>query len=526
VWDVWTLLEWGYDKTYIRFRVGEFINRLSNDDAVHEIRAFDATARIELISFFEHLIQSYEPDETVKRTYTSIIALLGGGSRLIGCPYQEGRALNVDCRGQFAVCAPKGQPHALGADAETAVRAADAERRSIVSRHCAGCIHDYHDDWTPTVAESRHSATAALRRLESPLVTPTSLRPASPVASPNRVLVLGWYGTETIGDQAILAGLIDEYRRKTPDATFIVPSQYPFYTRVNIERLGLDCRVTSYGDDELTGDLWGCGTVMIGGGPLMDIPQLGWLATIVEHARASGRRTIVEGCGIGPVHLPETGAYIGRIARAANEIRLRDRASAKRLRALGYEGHVTVIDDPAARWVRSQSIRHYGSGAGPICLSARELTHEYPQATSPADATHAIAALLARVSDWFPGRALRLHAMHHFPVGGDDRIYARRLARLVGNGRCLVDNTPRTPTETLSIMAEASLVIAMRFHSVVFAHTIGAPMVAIDYTDGGKVTDYLSEHDLAERRLTFADLARIGRQDLIQRGLGMETARP
>jgi len=65
VWDVWTLLEWGYDKTYIRFRVGEFINRLSNDDAVHEIRAFDATARIELISFFEHLIQSYEPDETV-----------------------------------------------------------------------------------------------------------------------------------------------------------------------------------------------------------------------------------------------------------------------------------------------------------------------------------------------------------------------------------------------------------------------------------------------------------------------------
>jgi len=142
------------------------------------------------------------------------------------------------------------------------------------------------------------------------------------------------------------------------------------------------------------------------------------------------------------------------------------------------------------------------------------------------DATHAIAALLTRVSDWFPDRALRLHAMHHFPVGGDDRIYARRLARLVGNGRCLVDNTPRTPTETLSIMAEASLVIAMRFHSVVFAHTIGAPMVAIDYTDGGKVTDYLSEHDLAERRLTFADLARIGRQDLIQRGLGMETARP
>ena len=524
--DIWTLLEWGYDKTYIRFRVGEFINRLSNHEAAHEIRAFDATARIDLISFFEHLIQSYEPDETVKRTYASIIALVGGGSRLIGCPYQDGRAVNVDCRGQFAVCAPKGQPHPLGTDAEAAVRTADAERRSIVRRHCAGCIHDYHDDWTPAVAASRRSATATLRTLEAAAVTPILSPPASPSIHPSRVLVLGWYGTETIGDQAILAGLVDEYRRKTPDATFIVPSQYPFYTRVNLERLGLDCHVTSYGDEQLTGDLWGCGTVMIGGGPLMDIPQLAWLATIFEQARAKGRRTVVEGCGIGPVNLPETAAHIGRIARAAHEIRLRDRSSARRLRALGYEGDVTVVDDPAARWARSQGVRHHGTDAGPICVFARELTHEYPQATSPADATDALATFLARLSDWFPDRALRLHAMHHFPVGGDDRVYARRLTRLIGNERCSVDDTPRTPAETLAIMARASLVIAMRFHAVVFAHTIGAPMVAIDYTNGGKVAGYLSEHDLAERKLTFDELARLERQDLVERSLGVETARP
>jgi polysaccharide pyruvyl transferase WcaK-like protein len=97
--------------------------------------------------------------------------------------------------------------------------------------------------------------------------------------------------------------------------------------------------------------------------------------------------------------------------------------------------------------------------------------------------------------------------MHHFPVGGDDRQYARRLARLVARADVRVDEVPRTPLETLHIMARSSLVVCMRFHSLVFAHQIGAPLVAIDYTDGGKVASYLDEQGLASRGVTIAGLA-------------------
>lgn len=494
-WHLWDLLEWSFGKTYIRFRVGEFINRLSNETANGEIRAFDGAGRVALISFFQHLIESYETDESVRRTYASIVSMLAGEPRQVGCPYQSGLAINVDCRGNFAVCAPKGRPHPLGPDAQAAVSAADEERRTILDTHCGRCIHDYHDDWTAEVATMRAQHAAVTSRLTLPAARPstvaTSAVSAGQPPSPARVLVLGWYGTETIGDLAILASIVDDYRRQFPGVEFVVPSHYPAFTRVNVERLDLGCQVVTYGDSQLEGDLWGCDTVIVGGGPLMDIPQLEWLATIVERARHRGRTTVIEGCGIGPAHLAATVRDILRLARNADVIRLRDRASAAALRAMGFAGLVSVVDDPGAAWARRQGIHHHGAG-GPVRVFARELTHEYPQATSPAEATDAIVRLLGRLQAQHPDQPIQLHAMHHFPVGGDDRVYARRLARRL-HPSCTVDEVPRTPRETLELMAGASLVIAMRFHAVVFARAVGAPMLAIDYTNGGKIAAFLQE---------------------------------
>jgi sulfatase maturation enzyme AslB (radical SAM superfamily) len=165
VWGLWDLLEWGFDKTYIRFRVGEFINRLGNADRRDEIRAFDDAERAELISFFETLIRSYEPNESVRKTYASIVSLLAGGQRLTGCPYRDGAAINLDCRGQFALCAPKGAPHAIGASATLSVMSAETERRTIIAGHCSSCIHDYHHDWLPDVAATLARESAVLDTL-------------------------------------------------------------------------------------------------------------------------------------------------------------------------------------------------------------------------------------------------------------------------------------------------------------------------------------------------------------------------
>ncbi len=165
VWGLWDLLEWTFNKTYIRFRVGEFINRLGNAGSAAEIRAFDAAERAELICFFETLLHSYETDESVRKTYGSIVSLLSGGKRLTGCPYIRGDAINVDCRGQFAVCAPKGRPLPLADDPQRAVADALQERQHIAAVHCATCIHDYHDDWLPEVNAARLVEAGVRRQL-------------------------------------------------------------------------------------------------------------------------------------------------------------------------------------------------------------------------------------------------------------------------------------------------------------------------------------------------------------------------
>jgi polysaccharide pyruvyl transferase WcaK-like protein/sulfatase maturation enzyme AslB (radical SAM superfamily) len=523
VWGLWDLLEWGFDKTYIRFRVAEFINRLSNRDLTREIRAFQPAEISALIAFFETLIQSYEPDASVRRTYSSIIALLASGSRLVGCPYQDGRALNLDCRGDFAVCAPKGVPRPLGADPAAAVAAASDERRTIAATQCSGCIHDYHDEWTPDVSQQLARSTQITAQLlgERPASLGTSA-PAAEGSQSRRVLVLGWYGTETIGDMAILNGLMDEYRAEDPSTSFVIPSQFPFYTRHNLTRLGLDALVTGYGDPELTGGLWDCSRVIIGGGPLMDIPQIASLAAIFERAHGLGLETVIESCGIGPVNLPATATGIARLAAAATTIRLRDAASADLLRALGITAAATVTSDPAARWVRSTGIRHSGTSDGPIRVFARALTSEYPQATSPSAAEHGVADFVRDLCDWFPGRTIELGAMHHFPIGGDDRVHARRLRARVARPNCVIDEVPRTPRETLERMAAASFVVCMRFHSLVFVHAIGTPFLAIDYTNGGKIAGFAADHGVASRVFRLDALAQLREDDVTALGAPRE----
>lgn len=109
------------------------------------------------------------------------------------------------------------------------------------------------------------------------------------------------------------------------------------------------------------------------------------------------------------------------------------------------------------------------------------------------------------------GGDLRLMPMHSFSVGGDDRVFNRRLARhLIQKGLsadCVeVWRLPASPQDIIRSMQQAAICICMRFHSVVFAETLGVPFVAIDYTQGGKIHAYLEARGKLDFLLTLDDL--------------------
>ena len=46
-----------------------------------------------------------------------------------------------------------------------------------------------------------------------------------------KICILGWYGTETIGDRAILAGIISLLKESFNDIEINLGSLYPFYSK-------------------------------------------------------------------------------------------------------------------------------------------------------------------------------------------------------------------------------------------------------------------------------------------------------
>jgi polysaccharide pyruvyl transferase WcaK-like protein len=83
--------------------------------------------------------------------------------------------------------------------------------------------------------------------------------------------------------------------------------------------------------------------------------------------------------------------------------------------------------------------------------------------------------------------------MHKYSVGGDDRLFYRRLLADFPDILARLDDRHRTPAEDLQTIARSRAIFAMRFHSVVFALGTGSPFAAVDYTMGGKIQGLLQD---------------------------------
>ncbi len=518
VYGLHELLEWGQaNGIYVRFRVAEYIRRLYNDSCASEIRCFTDRELRHLVCFFHVLLTEYEREESIRRTYRSVIELLTGGERQIGCPYQKGTAVNINSRGELAGCAPKGDSFAPAATERQTHAILAGQRQSIARDHCARCIHDYHDDWNAAALAEQAGARAAASKLyDLPDENFTSAEvPAESLqlSGMKRILLAGWYGTETAGDIAILRGIMAEYLAVNPALQFTILSLYPAYTRTTVAAWPEDLRAKVVTADYLSqaalDSARDCDAVVMAGGPLMDIPDTRKILALFKLFADHGKPRVIEGCGVGPLNRPDLRWNVCRIARLATRITVRDSASRDLLRFYGIRKSIEVRSDPAATFLRAQPHRHHGSDRGVIRCFLRELTSEYPQALTPQQATGNLVQLLNRLLEWYPTHRIELWAMHHFPVGKDDRLFARELQRKVANPRLSVQWEPSTPEEIMAAMAAAEFCVCMRFHSCVFASEVGAPFFAIDYTAGGKIRGFLEDTRQEVRLCTLDGLAQL-----------------
>ena len=101
-----------------------------------------------------------------------------------------------------------------------------------------------------------------------------------------KATVIGWYGTETIGDRAILAGIIRLLSEVASDITIDLGSLYPILSERTLSDDGVffeQCahqsklKITLFDSQkrqELERSIKHSDVTIMGGGPLMDIEQM------------------------------------------------------------------------------------------------------------------------------------------------------------------------------------------------------------------------------------------------------------
>ena len=517
------------------FRVAEYINRLYNDGQTAHIRNFDDKTAYHLGLFFFRAEQ-IETEPMRQKTYRSIRGMLAEGKpRQTGCPYHT-QTVILTSKGDLLYCSPK-SPVIGNTLQESAAKLYFSnldKRRKLMENDCDDCIHDYH---VPVNLREKLGFYLKHKRQHDKYNCPKLLREAAKLQKVPRnvdlsqlnsktALIVGWYGTETAGDKAILWTVVNNLRsRPQPPEQIYLASLYPFVSQWTVQEMELgELQVIETYSPEFARVCDRTEEVVVGGGPLMDLEALNHMLYAFIHARKTGAIARIEGCGIGPLVDPVYVEVVRQMLRLSDVVTLRDAASSDCCKEFGV-AKVATVDDPATEYVRQIRSASDMANATPIlgkepyvACFLREWGREYAGSlTTEAYLTlklqfeTELTELIASIAR--QGLDVHLLPMHTFQVGGDDRQLNRRLSRdissLLGEStsQVLLARGVVSPAEILQTMERAKLNICMRFHSVLFAETLGVPYLAIDYTGGGKIAAFLTAKGKLERMISLNDLA-------------------
>lgn len=533
VWDVYELREFCHNEGVpCKFRIAENIDRLYQDEKNEEfIRNFSEREALHLGLFFAELEHETEVYGARRRTYRNIRKmLLEGEDRSIGC-YMQSTGATLDSRGGLAYCAPKSPElgNCLNESPTELYRNNRDVREEIREDHCDDCIHDYPSPKLATELSYLPKDTFWRKRLSLTTVLTEdrirSVMPGDPPTAtsedwnPDSILVFGWYGTETAGDKAILGQILHETRQEHPDAKVQLASLNPYYSEWTLQELGYsDVEVIPTYSSEFLEQVRDSDEVVMGGGPLMHINTLGVVLKAFRAAKRAGNRTRIAGCGIGPLNRRNKYRQgVQRILELADDIELRNEGAVTAAKDLVNRDDIVNGGDPAFEFVHRWKDTHSPPEQRDLLnLYLRDWPREYGENLDDEQFSEMKATFERETGAWVEelcnryGLRPRLLPMHHFFIGNDDRVFARRFVAEQLEQRDLnpiVEQRPLTVSEILTTMQEGSLSLCMRYHSAAFASELGEEFLAIDYSQGGKVARYLADRNQEDRMVDITDVA-------------------
>lgn len=330
-----------------------------------------------------------------------------------------------------------------------------------------------------------------------------------------KITILGWYGTETIGDRAILAGLLSFFHKSFDKFEIKLGSLYPFFSNRTLnedygfykEIINNDLKIKlfdSKNSAQLNQAIISSDLVVLGGGPLMDLYELFMVEYAFKRAKKLGKKTALLGCGIGPLFQKKFKKSVLEIVKFSDEIILRDTISKNNLKEICNElnykfenNNINVSYDPAVESViqfhkTAEKIR-----SEYIAVNLRGFPSNYSKKTNSSNINNALKEFIGKLADKYVEREIRLIPMHYFHIGSDDRVFLNSINQELGFENIKVENENITLKDTIEIYQNAYINIGMRFHSVVLQTISSGYNYVLDYTEPkkGKIFGFLNDID-------------------------------
>jgi polysaccharide pyruvyl transferase WcaK-like protein len=307
--------------------------------------------------------------------------------------------------------------------------------------------------------------------------------PIPGVAPDDRVLMVGAYGTGNIGDEAILAGLLAQVGDR--GRVEVISRDPATTTAVH--------GVKAVSPFQVPGALGRSNVLVVGGGGLFSNhvgPLARGIVPLGLVALGLGKRVVLHGVSIDGTTPGPVAAGLALLSRRASAVTVRDSNSARVLVDFGGAA-ATVIED-VSRWAQAAPI----DDASRV-LERAGLDLEKPIVGIAPSAVerrfdgvirNELPALLERL----PGVQFCVVPLSRHPRvrRHNDLVIARWLQRRC-RGLTVLDDVYDAAT-AISVFSLFSAAVCMRFHSLVFAHRAGVPIVAVPYAE--KCRGWLDDH--------------------------------
>ena len=334
---------------------------------------------------------------------------------------------------------------------------------------------------------------------------------AKEISNLKSIMISGYYGFGNCGDEAILMAMIQQLADIVAEERITVLSQNPEKTRLlygvdSIFRLNpfLICWKLKKSGIFISG----------GGGLLQDVTGKGLSAiyylSLILLARFLRIPVAIYGQGIGPIRRQVNRKMIRFSLTKANLIMVRDKQSQKLLEEIGINKEsVSVYADPSFLLKGEKLPDNIGKMfqleesqpkvfqdnmvIGIVLRKCKEIEQDYAQKIIQ----------LAKIADHLITKYKARLIFLPFQINNDLALINDIIKNMENSSaHCLVQVI--NPAQMLMLFSKLSLIIGMRFHSVLFATINGKPFIAIDYDP--KVKNYVSSLGLSELLLNIDQL--------------------